>query len=201
MTRRPQTGAQAGFTLTETLVAVALLALVAAAAVPVLRGGVDAHARLTGLAAEREAHAALERAIRGTLTAAVDAPGVSFRGEQDAISFASQPAGSSQLLAVTIEPDDDGLMIFAVPVGGGPARTETIALTTRFAGFYFYGSPDGGRLEWLRSWPGPNPPRLVVVDLEPGPDGAVRRIEVAPGARATLECDYDSGLQACREGI
>jgi prepilin-type N-terminal cleavage/methylation domain-containing protein len=193
--------AQAGFTLTETLVAVALLALVAAAAVPVLRGGVDAHARLTGLAAEREAHAALERVLRGTLEAVVHAPGMAFSGESDSLSFASQPAGSDRLLLVTIQPGDDAMTIQAAPLGGGPARTETIELSTRFAGFYFYGAPDGGRLEWLQSWPGPNPPRLVVLDLEPGRNGAVRRIEVAPGGRAALECDYDSGLQACREGI
>lgn len=191
----------AGFTLTETLIAVALLALVAAAAVPVLRGGVNAHAQLTAQAAEREAHGALERAFRGALAAAVDAPAFVFQGNGNGLRFTAQPAGSDALLIISVRPEGRVFVLEAQPIAGGVLRREVIELGERFAGFQYYGAPDGGRPGWRTDWPGSNPPRLVVLDLEPAPGGAIRRIEAAVGARAALACDYDSGLQACREGI
>jgi prepilin-type N-terminal cleavage/methylation domain-containing protein len=192
---------EAGFTLTETLVAVALLALIAAAATPALRGGIEAHGRMTGLAAERAGHAAVERVVRETLAAAVAAPGRSFSGEADLVQFAAQPPGSASLLDVRISAESGQLLLEAAPADGGPVRRERLDPGSRFAGLYFYGEPEDQPLGWYRAWPGPNPPRLVVVDLEPGADGAVRRIEARVGSETPLSCDYDSGLQACREGI
>jgi prepilin-type N-terminal cleavage/methylation domain-containing protein len=193
---------EAGFTLTETLLAVALLALIAAAATPVLRGGIEAQARITSQAAERSGHAALERVVRDTLAAAVDAPGAGFSGSREALSFTARPDGAARLLAIQIRRGPaDGIVVTATPQAGGARSEEILDPGTPFAGFYFYGRPGQGRLGWYDSWPGPNPPRLVVLDLEPGADGSVRRIEARVGAEAGLACDYDSGLQACREGI
>jgi prepilin-type N-terminal cleavage/methylation domain-containing protein len=193
---------QSGFTLTETLVAVALLALIAAAAVPALRGGVEAHGRITSLAAERAGHAALEQVLRESLHAVVDTPGRSFSGDTSSLRFAAHPPGSPHLLEVQISANSECVIVQADPVGvAGLARREVFRPGAQFAGFYFYGSPEGEPLGWYRSWPGPNPPRLVVFDLQPGLDGAVRRIEARVGSQAQLSCDYDSGLQACREGI
>ncbi len=190
-----------GFTLTETLVAVAILALVAAAAVPVLLGGVDAHARLSALAAERESHGALERAVREALSASVEAPGHVFEGEGDLIRFTAHPPGAAHLLQISIRAAGRQAVVTAAPVNGEAPLTEVIEIDTDFAGFHYYGRPQDDALGWYRRWPGPNPPRLVVLDLAPGETGGLRRIEAAVGARAPLACDYDSGLQACREGI
>ena len=190
-----------GFTLTETLVAVALLALVASAAFPAMLGGVEAHARLTSLAAEREADSALERAVREVLSATVDAPGQVFEADSGALHFSAQTPGATDLMKVTIEAQSQSIIITAAPVNGGPMLQEAIEIGTAFAGFYFYGRPQDEPLGWYRSWPGPNPPRLVVLDMAPDEGGGLRRIEASVGARTALSCDYDSGLQACREGI
>lgn len=193
---------QAGFTLTETLVAVALLALVAAAAVPVLRGGADAHARLTEAAEARASHAALERTVRDTLAAAVTLPGSGFQGGAARVRFTAHPSGAPAPVAITMEGGRRTVTLTARPVSGeGSVRRETLETRTDFAGFYFYGRHDDEPPGWRRSWSSATPPRLVVLDLAPTEAGSPQRIEAVLGGRAVLACDYDSGLQACREGI
>ena len=201
-TRRHSSSPQAGFTLTETLVAVALLAMVALAAIPLLRGAVSAHARVTETAREAEAHAALERTLRTALAAAVQpAAGAGFEGDAARLSLLTWPEGAPGLIQVTLTQDAEGVLIESFPLAGGPGRQEVLTGTPDFVGFHYYGAPDGEPLGWRRDWTGSNLPRLVVLDLQPGLNGAPLRIEAAVGSRTTLACDYDSGLQACREGI
>lgn len=194
---------EAGFTLTETLVAVALLAMVAVAATPAVRGAVTANARLTEAAGEAEAHLRAEQVLRDLLGAAVRADfadEAAFSGNPGGFSFLARPGGGAPL-SVQVAVGRDGLSLTATPWPGGAALSETLTSADTDLAMLYFGDPDGlGAPRWYDAWPGPAPPRLVVVDMAPGPDGSVRRIEVAVGADADLACDYDSGLQACREG-
>lgn len=195
--------AQAGFTLTETLVAVALLALIAAASVPILRGGIAAHSRLTESARLEESHAGLEQALRLALSAALDVPVADgFRGAEGSFSFLARPEGASGLIWVSVEPLPGAIEVRFRPEGSQQSLSETFTELPDLAGLYYYGSYDAGeRPSWFRQWEGPHPPKLVVLDFPAGADNRVRRLEIAVGGQARFSCDYDSGLQACREGI
>jgi prepilin-type N-terminal cleavage/methylation domain-containing protein len=194
---------EAGFTLTETLVAVALLAMIAVAATPAVRGAVTANVRLTEAAGEAEAHLRAEQVLRDLLGAAVRADfaeEAAFSGGPGGFSFLARPGGGAPL-SVRVSAAESGLVLNAVPWPGGEAMSEALTGPDASLAVLYFGDPQGlGAPRWFDTWPGPAPPRLVVVDMAPGPDGAVRRMEIAVGAGADLACDYDSGLQACREG-
>ncbi len=194
---------EAGFTLTETLVAVALLAMIAVAATPAVRGAVTAHARLTEAADDAEAHLRAERVLRDLLGAAVRADfanEAAFTGDSSGFSFLARPGGGAPL-SVRVAAGRNGLGLIAAPWPGGETSGETLTGPDAALAMLYFGDPDGlGAPRWYETWPGPAPPRLVVVDMAPGLHGAVRRMEIAVGAGADLACDYDSGLQACREG-
>ena len=194
---------QAGFTLTETLVAVALLALIAAASVPILRGGISAYTRLTETARVEESHAGLEQALRLALSSALDLPSEDgFSGTEGGFAFFAQPEGASGLIRVTVEALPDSIEVRFRPQGARQTQSEAFFDLPEFAGLYYYGSHNQGeRPDWYQAWEGPHPPRLVVLDFAAGADGRTRRLEIAVGGQAGLRCDYDSGLQACREGI
>lgn len=208
MTRPARDG---GFTLTETLVAVALLALVAASAAPALRGAMTAHTRVLQETTQAGAHARLERVLRDSLAAHVPAPaGASaeaLTGNAGSVRFLARPAGAETLMQVTIALEGGrsgmGVRVFAQPHGGGPVHEEIVAEGLTEARFVYFGAPEpDGVPQWYSDWTGAHPPRLVVLDMARRPrDNALRRIEAAVGGQAGFDCDYDSGRQACREGI
>ncbi|MGJ3230780.1 MAG: prepilin-type N-terminal cleavage/methylation domain-containing protein [Oceanicaulis sp.] len=195
---------EAGFTLTETLVAVALLALIAASATPAIRGAAHAHARLTEAAGRAAAHLAAEQTLRDLLAAAVRFDAVSeaaFTGGAGGVSFLARPGGGAPV-RVQITAQSDGLSLSVAPWPAGAAAVEVFEGGFDQVRMHYFGDPDGGSdLRWRTDWTGPAPPRLLVVDMAPAPDGAVRRMEIAVGGQADFECEYDSGLQACRGGI
>lgn len=194
---------EAGFTLTETLVAVALLAMIAAAATPAVRGAVSAHARITQGAQAAEAHLAAEQVLRDLLGAAVRADhagAAAFTGEAGGFSFLARPGGGAPMRVQVLAVEGD-LQIAVSDWPSGTPAAERFRGGFTAARLHYFGAEGGaGAPAWTNTWRGPAPPRLVVLDMAPAPDGGVRRMEIAVGARADLACDYDSGLQACREG-
>lgn len=202
---------QAGFSLTETLVALAILAAVTVALAPAVRGAFAAYRGLGEASRTASSHIHLEHGLRDLLAAAIqlgeggDAP--VFEGNASSIRFAARPPHSGSLLRVEIGIGGRGqaqtVEITLTPLDGGPQVSETLGGTFGEARFLFYGfARDGEPARWYQDWEGPHPPRLVVLDMARRPgDDALQRIELAVGGQAALACDYDSGLQACREGI
>jgi prepilin-type N-terminal cleavage/methylation domain-containing protein len=201
----------AGFSLTETLVAVAILAAVSVALAPAIRSAFVAHKALGEASEAASAHLHLEHALRDLLAAALQLPdsgdAPTFEGNPGSIRFAARPPGSRSPLVVGIEvagrEDAQSVRITLTPLDGGPSAGDTIGGAYSELRFLFYWEAEEGEpARWRRNWDASRPPRLVVLDMARRPgDDALRRIEVAVGGRAELACDYDSGLQACRQGI
>lgn len=202
---------EAGFSLTETLVALAILAAVTVALAPAVRSAFAAHRGLGEASGSAAAHLHLEHTLRDLFAAAVHLPedgsAPSFEGNPGAVRFAARPPGSETVLRVSLEisgrGDDQSVSIALSPLDGGTGAAESLGASHSQMRFLFYGPAEPGEpARWYRDWGGPHPPRLIVLDMARRPgDDALQRIEFAVGGQAALACDYDSGLQACREGI
>lgn len=182
MTRR----ADAGFSLLELLVAVALTTLLVATAAGGLRFGARAWDRAADVSATAVEDRALRRFLRATIAALTPIrlrdgardPTLLFEGRSDRLLAAAElpgalaPAGP-QLIALAFEPRDDGLALTLRwrPLGPGrPPAAFTDAdgvavLATRLEGGGFaYIGPDGRR----DAWRGADAPRLIEVSLGVG---------------------------------
>lgn len=176
MTTQLRPASEAGFTLTELLVVVALLGLISLVLVPNLKVAIEAWPRVAATNAEGEKLDSVRLHLTNLLSQSrpflVENAGqgaVRFDGLTDQISFLAplaQRFGPADIVKFILRIDDDRTVRLAwaldrdsVPNPGffGAAawqRTEMLAGVTQASFQYFGCSQDGGRPQWWDRWTG-----------------------------------------------
>jgi prepilin-type N-terminal cleavage/methylation domain-containing protein len=194
---------QDGFSLLEVLIATAILASLSVMLLPTLRGAVQAEARASLLLEERAGHAVMEEVLRDVLRFSHSLPGggdgQGFRGGAGGFTAIIRAPGELQSSQASLSLSGDSLVMRLSPLSdqAGEPRETVLASGLSEARFYYFGDRDTRNAPvWRTEWEHKIPPRMVVLDMA-GPDGALRRIEIAVSARADFACRFDSGLGIC----
>lgn len=201
---RPAQGqSQAGFTLMETLIAVAILAGIAAVLVPAIRTAVRVEARTTSLVGGLEIDAAVEDLMREFLLRAYRPPqsytSGRLSGSSTSIRFLTLATASQSPEPVSITFDTGRLELTLPQLDGERRNSQTVLLADEVerVRFMYFGDAGHGRgPDWYEVWDFDAPPRLIVLDLV-AHDGNVQRIEVRIGGVAAFDCRFDSGQGIC----
>jgi general secretion pathway protein J len=213
---------EAGFTLVELLVALALFSLLTTALFESVRSGLQAWQRGNARAEHVQhgliAQDVLRRMIGNIypMLVTVDATRkrIDFEGAKDSISFlAPAPMAASAgrrfrfKLLVEQRGDRNDLIMSAVPELEGvqaasmPAKTLLVA-DVASATFSYFGEPAAGRsAQWSDSWAQRiDMPQLIRVDVAfRGGDGrSWPDFVIAPRITADVSCVYDPGTTRCR---
>ncbi len=174
MTARPRAANDAGFTLTELLVVVALLGLLSLVLAPNLRVALEAWPRIATMNAEGEKLDSVRLRLANLLSQArpllVEDAGqgtVRFDGAADQIGFLAPLAerfGPADIVKFILRADDDRALRLAWALDRDPASemnpvetaawqpTEMLTGVTQASFQYFGCSQDGGKPQWWDRW-------------------------------------------------
>lgn len=199
----PNRDSEAGFTLLEVLVSVALLALLAVLLVPAIRAVSLADTRIRAHVETREAGVQLEALLRDALTHLQPVPEAAgagaLQGAGDSLVLSVRMPSSGRLEQLVIYLEGDAAVV-SLSGSGVDSRTTRLTGFGRSARFYFFGETEArNALAWHTEWPYNHLPRLVVLDIEPV-SGMTRRLEMEVPAQAEFDCRFDSGLGVCLGG-
>jgi len=165
--------AQAGFTLTELLVALTILSLLMVLVAAGVSFVSDAGARGRQLAEGTETLARVQDLLRrsAAMSAAVDVrPGVAFEGTADRFTLVVTEPGlpgeiglARRVFAIEHTAAGDRLDLRQFSLGGVEAADTALAETGMQLRFAYFGAPSGdGAGTWADRWPpGPVRPRLI----------------------------------------
>jgi general secretion pathway protein J len=194
---------QAGFTLLETLIAVAVLASLAVTLLPAVRGVIMADVRTRQEISQREGHAITDDIMRDVLLQAHRLPRTSsessFEGTPTRLRLVTRPLGSVSPQFASFAIEGEALVLELSPLSGDSVWPSPIVLAEDLANarFYYYGeSEDGTSLVWRENWRFRHSPRLVVMDMARRGE-QIRRLELRVGGTGPFECVYDSGRGMC----
>jgi len=194
---------QSGFTLTEALIAIAILASMAVAMLPAVRGAMMSHARTITVINEREAHVAVDEVLRHALLHMHRLPRAGdqfgFSGMPNSLQFVTQPPGFEGPHIASLTLQGGGVALQFSPVFGRGDAMNPVVLADNIeqARFFYFGENElRTGLEWRDNWDHSHPPRLVALDMSLD-DGQIRRLEMRIGGTASFECAFDSGLGRC----
>jgi general secretion pathway protein J len=178
-----KTRPQAGFTLVEMLIALALTALVALLAMSGTRLAALGLNRVAASAQTLEEQRTLDTLLRREISAAV-APPLANRapltGTPQRIEFLSlAEEGGAGLYRVTIESEAGALILSRNRIGSAtlPVRTVLASRAPAFAIAYFGGRTQDDPPQWHERWDGSRIlPRLVRITLDPAEPPLVVRL-------------------------
>ena len=207
MRRREQ-----GFTLTEALVAVAVVAALAAALAPAVRGALVSSARIATGAAAIEDLRIMDDAMRDLLLRAVrpemGKTDRTLAGDSRALSFLSVSGADGDTVEVAMRlvpgPNRTQLSISLTPlVGDASAATVLLDAPVADTTFAYYGRASADAAPaWQDEWSNATPPLLVALRGsarsargEPVP----LSIEAIVGGQAPIHCVFDHVSRKCRE--
>ncbi|WP_300528950.1 prepilin-type N-terminal cleavage/methylation domain-containing protein [Maricaulis sp.] len=199
------TARQAGFTLIEALVGLALMASISVGLVLVLRGIADAQAGVVRLAGGQESRLLLNETLRDALTYTYRGPdlaGDQFEGTPDGLRTLAQLPGRMTPARIQLRAEGGVVTMTLTPLGAINANSDDVVLIDGLsrARLAYYGKLENtDRAAWYPSWTGPGLPRLVRLEMEE-PGRGVWRIEALVGGGASFECDFDSDAGACLNG-
>ena len=195
-----------GFTLTEMLVAVSLLAALALLLLPALRGLVRGEVRLTEAAVTAERLASAEDALREILSRSYRPPQganeLGFLGQPTGFRVLTRPEGIGRPVRAAVQLDEGVLQIAIRELSRSsadpsvtPERRVSIALGS--GRFWYFGRSSPERPPgWVAQWQGAYPPQLVALVVD-RPSGERLRIEIPVNGQGRFDCVFDSGQGLC----
>ncbi len=225
MRRVPLRPGQAGFTLVEVLVALALLGLISVFLFQGLRGAGEIFGRLAERSTQQDetlaARQLLRRLLEGSYPAVLDSPDggyrVSFQGGRDRLAFtttAALPGVPPGLHRVAIEPRDGALYLDwslergeASSAGAGAGAGEGEGALSRpilpavdALRIRYLDRMERGEAVWQESWSeAVRLPRLVALEVERSEDsGNWTPLIVALPVEADAACRFDLLTGRCR---
>ncbi|MEM8988281.1 MAG: prepilin-type N-terminal cleavage/methylation domain-containing protein [Pseudomonadota bacterium] len=193
---------QAGFSLSETLIAIAIFAALLSVLAPTLYNAVRASRAASAMAAEAEAVRSGERILRTLIEQAVRVPtflqGERFTGQSDTVSFLGYAPGVEGLARITfnIESAGDAKTVVAkITSFSGPEEVieEPVIRGLKEARFFYYSNT-----VWRSDWSSQDLPSLMAFELHTEHSLAPLRIEIPLTAQTPLICDFDPVTRACR---
>ncbi len=200
---------QRGITLIESLIAMAVLAMIMALAAPLLQMTLATTARTESLyrfaEEDRTAITALRRALGRAIVPAGTKGDVVFTGRgQDLRFFVYDSAGAVQELTLTTTNNDQGaaLTLTMNPEGAGPVEEVVLLAGLSDLSLSYYGTPTSDApATWRQRWSGARLPRLVRLTMVRDIRGERREvvIDLAVPAIAPLTCAFDPVSRQCRE--
>lgn len=202
---------EAGFTLVEMMVVLAVAGLLATLSLELLRFGMGSWHRVTARSDGQERLAAVQSLIRRELTAAsprmiVQAreTRLAFEGAPDSVAFeAPLPialgiAGAAQV-RLAAEPDGDGQRLVMTWRQGdaAPWRRSVLLRGLRRIAWRYAGPGTAWQADWRQAKTLPAAIRLDV-ELPPGDLRAWPGLVAAPAISMDADCLYDAVSQGCR---
>lgn len=209
-----------GFTLVETLVAVALISLLSVLVLGALRFGIGAWQRGEQISNRMDAilHAQsfLRRLIANAQPHFVLQPGgqgyVDFEGRPTSLRLIADPSPALDragrlMMTLSVEQNDGlaSLMISSRPEltagGGKPSLTRRVLLgNIQKAEFSYFGSRGAnGPRQWHSDWVGEAAlPELVRIELRADEAALLPGIVVRPAIDVDISCIYDALTRRCR---
>lgn len=196
-----------GLTLTEALVAVAILAVLAAAIAPAVAGAVRAATRIAQSSAQsenlREVDGLLRRVALGTVWPSADTRTDMPEGDETSLRLLSFARADGTPAIVTFKIENDKIEVSMAP-SWAPTETSMSRLATGMKGtrFRYYGrETKDAPVGWRSSWHAARPPLLIgLIGTLDGPDGKAREIAIDAlvGGQAPIVCEYDAVSRECR---
>jgi len=189
---------QSGFTLTEALVALVVMAILSVALLGAVRSAVMAQAGVTRGVGNTEARALLNETLRDVLRYSYRGPGTDhrFSGDQYGFRVLTQPPGRLAPMIASVTLGDDGVSLSLADLATGQGdRVAVLTGAEQVRLRYFSPGDDGGEY-WFETWGEDFPPALVRVDFldENGDDW---RIEVLVGGMGDFDCPFDRTHGVC----
>ncbi len=195
---------QRGFSLTEALIAIAVLAGLASALAPAAFGSVRASTEIVSLSAEREAARVADEALEGIFSNAVviasDPAALRFQGRSHEISLISLAGPDATPRKFQLKIDNGALNAEIVGFADRNDEPQTTTLLRRGAAeFSFYGSPDAaGVASWTSVWNNKIPPRLVRLKVSTPNGRGLPFLEYVVTPNGPLHCAFDPVSRRCR---
>lgn len=199
-----------GLTLTEALVAVAILAALAAAIAPAVAGAIRSAARIARSSAEseslRETDALLRRLALGAVWPTAETRADVPEGDETSLRLLTFAQADGKPAIATLEITGGKLKISMAPSWAPEERVETILSTgLRDLRFRYYGrETKDAPVGWRTSWHAARPPLLIsLVGTRQGADRSPRQIAIDAlvGGQAPIVCEYDAVSRECRGEI
>jgi general secretion pathway protein J len=206
---------EAGFTLLELLVAMAVLSLLSLVMMGGLKFGARVWERAQGTSDESDAVTTAEAFIRHQLVAAYpqwhdtgpDKPHILFAGDQHGVTFLAprpeQFGTGTDLQFALLRSSAGDLDVTWQPQEAGALPTHTVLLRNISAvEFSYYGPPPGGNVpKWFDSWS--NRARLpdlirIRVAFQPKDRRVWPELVVHPDITVDVRCIYEPLTRTCR---
>lgn len=193
---------QAGFTLTEALIAIAILAGIAAAMAPALQGITRVAARIHTETSDAEDHRitlqVLTRIINGALQLP-DTEATTIKGRKSQFSIVSFGYNHNQPRNFQFRIEEtDGVSDLLLAEPNTDHNSISLMTGRRFTFSYFGRQTDEPKTKWHLRWQDQALPRLIRFegfDLE----GDAIVFDIDLHAQAPLICRFDAVSRRCRE--
>lgn len=197
---------QAGYSLVEALIAVAILAGIAGALAPVTYTAIQAASRINSLAADAETSRVGGNALTGIFAAFINAEtdesAAAFIGEPNKIKFnilADQQTGPRKVELRIV----DEKLLLTPPINVAEKRiganTTEVAIADNALNFRYFGAIAlDADPSWHSRWTEKTPPLLIELSFSEGNEEAAKSQSFVLTNRAPLHCAFDQVSRQCR---
>ncbi len=197
-----KTNPQQGFTLTEALIAIAILASIAASMGPALQGAFKIAGRIHGQAIQLEENRVLtsviQKALEGIVRIPADDNAVLFKGSSNQFQVFSYGFNRAEPDEVFVsikrnENNDDLLLRY-----GEQDQPVQLLAASEFKFSYYGAINNRAPLQWHQSWKSKTLPRLVRLVARSNNNNLDLKFDFSIPSEAPLTCQFDPVSRRCR---
>jgi len=209
LTRSPARKTEGGFTLTEALIAITILAGIAAAMAPALQGSFKVAHRIHTSADKAEETRILSSVLRQALDGIVQAPNNKgeplFKGTSQqfhAVSYGFN-SGKPHPISVSTKRSGESRMDLFIAYGDEAQNVPVRLLQAPQIRFSYFGSLKKTQTpQWHQRWQSKTLPQLIrlTASSKTNEDVSELQLDFLIQAQAPLMCRFDAVSRQCRDG-
>lgn len=196
---------QQGFTLTEALIAIVVLASLSAGLLLAVRTIVDADRGVRGAVQGVEGQALFSEVMRDTLRYSYRPPRADtqtrFRGDRSGFLVLTHPQGRAEPARASIRLEEGGLQLSLQPLlrqAGAGQQVRLLENVARSRFSYFGRATEAGDPRWHDDWEQEWSPLLVSVEIQEE-NGQVWRVEALVEGQGAFDCPLERDAGICME--